>query len=1246
MDSNAAPSTKPSPRPKRLALTLAGLGLSLAAGLSWLVATESGLQASLGLARQLTGGQLQASGATGRLLGPLTLEQLSWTSASEQFQLQQLQLEWRPQALFQGRLLIQRLRAERLLLARQPGPESPPPQNLKLPLAVELETLELGALVLTAPDQPEPEARFTNLQARFSSDGEQHQLQHLSLKAGDLQLEAQGQLNGSGDMPLTARLHLQGQLAAHPLRLELQADGPLTQLPVTGTLAGEGSQGSLTASLTPFAPQPFSRLQARIQGLNPARWQSGAPQASLDINVDLNPEPGASLALGGPFELRNRKPGRLDQQGLPLESLKGRLDWRDSTLSLTDLDARLPGGGRATGKLELGLGATPTRFAVKGELTRLDPASLEKTLPKARINSRLLAHGTLGAPPHLTTNLALEFALNDSQIAGKPFTGAGKLALAGERLSSAELQLSAGPNRLQAKGALGLPGDSLQVDISAPRLADLGWAGDLEAHLKLTGALTTPNLNGTASSKQLSLPGQLLLQGLKLEARMGSQPQDPLEARLELTRLEFPGRRQTLSDTRLKLSGSRQQHRLELEANLVQPDSPLLPHSRLELAASGKLKQQWQDWQGSLEKLQLTPRDQPPFISLTAPAPLQLGRQIAWGPASFKGQIKGESWQASLAHLSRQGASWSSAGSLEHLPLAALLPLGKGNTLRLNGAWDFSLGPRQRGQLSLWRSAGDLQLGPAENTALGLSEARLEMNLEGKPRLQLNARGERLGTLQGQLKLDPNDPLHKPWNGQLDARMADIAWAGPLLGPDLQLGGQVSGQLQIAGSPVQPRLSGKLKGEALHLRALATGMRLENGQLSLGLEDQTLTLERFSFNSPHAPLPRALERDQRQSFAPILASPGRLEGGGQIHFGQNQDEARGHLDFRLERLGVMQKPDQWVALSGQGQLSFAEARLALGAQLTVDGGYWQLADLGAPSLSEDVVVRRKAAPPPASRPWQTAMDLQIDLGRAFHFAGAGVRSRLQGELHLQGEGRESPRASGTIRTQGGRYDAYGQQLEIERGILSFNGLVSNPGLNIRALRKHQPVEAGVSITGTARKPVIKLVSEPNVPDAEKLSWLVLGEAPEQRSGADYSTLLTAANAILGGQEKGPGSLLRDLQQALGVNVAIVRGTAGGSGTSTTSQVASTSGFGSGSQTATGQVVRVGTQLAKGLNLSYEQSLGGTESVVKLTLALSRQLSLVGQAGTDNAIDLFYTFRFGGPEDRRRRNTGTPAAAGQ
>ena len=57
---------------------------------------------------------------------------------------------------------------------------------------------------------------------------------------------------------------------------------------------------------------------------------------------------------------------------------------------------------------------------------------------------------------------------------------------------------------------------------------------------------------------------------------------------------------------------------------------------------------------------------------------------------------------------------------------------------------------------------------------------------------------------------------------------------------------------------------------------------------------------------------------------------------------------------------------------------------------------------------------------------------------------------------------------GAINAERCTYTAYGQRLTIERGKLYFDGPLDNPGLDVLALRKNLPVEAGVEVTGTVR----------------------------------------------------------------------------------------------------------------------------------------------------------------------------------
>jgi translocation and assembly module TamB len=277
-----------------------------------------------------------------------------------------------------------------------------------------------------------------------------------------------------------------------------------------------------------------------------------------------------------------------------------------------------------------------------------------------------------------------------------------------------------------------------------------------------------------------------------------------------------------------------------------------------------------------------------------------------------------------------------------------------------------------------------------------------------------------------------------------------------------------------------------------------------------------------------------------------------------------------------------------------------------------------------------VVVRGREAP--REQTFRTRVDVEVDLGHALYLRALGVDTRLAGQLALQTRPGEPLRVSGQVVTRDGRYEILGQVLAIEEGLITFQGPVDNPTLAITAIRRGLPVEAGVQIGGSAQRPRIRLVSNPNVPDAEKLSWIVLGRGPgSANSQADAGILIAAASVLLGGAT---GGLTNQIANTFGVDqITIAQGEMRGLGLATTSQVAgSATGFSNSSasassDTVSGQVVRLAKRLTDTLNLSFEQSLTGAGSLVRLTYALTRKLSLVTQAGTDNAMDLTYTVSF-------------------
>ncbi len=247
------------------------------------------------------------------------------------------------------------------------------------------------------------------------------------------------------------------------------------------------------------------------------------------------------------------------------------------------------------------------------------------------------------------------------------------------------------------------------------------------------------------------------------------------------------------------------------------------------------------------------------------------------------------------------------------------------------------------------------------------------------------------------------------------------------------------------------------------------------------------------------------------------------------------------------------------------------------------------------------------------------VDAQLSLDNHVWFQGRGLDARLDGSLHVTGEIGTALRGQGTIRAVGGTYQGYGQSLSIERGILSFNGPLDNPRIDVLALRKGLPVEAGVEIVGTTTHPRVRLVSTPDVPEPEKLSWLVLGRGAADASVGDMGVLMAAARAMLGNNN--PGS---DLTQKFGIDeVKIGRAdTNSVLGVLPQSTVAGRTGT-----PAASDVVSVGKRLNRNLQLTYEQGLADVEGALKITYHISRQFQLLARVGYLPGLDAVYRWSF-------------------
>ncbi|MET0312729.1 MAG: translocation/assembly module TamB domain-containing protein, partial [Burkholderiaceae bacterium] len=413
--------------------------------------------------------------------------------------------------------------------------------------------------------------------------------------------------------------------------------------------------------------------------------------------------------------------------------------------------------------------------------------------------------------------------------------------------------------------------------------------------------------------------------------------------------------------------------------------------------------------------------------------------------------------------------------------------------------------------------------------------------------------------------------------------------------------GSLGANVVIAGTRAAPDLSGTLQADDLALRSVVDGIEFGNGRLRARLAGTRMLIDEFALQG-------AGER----------GAGGTLTAKGEAGWVDGKPQVR--LDAVAERLKASIRTDRQVTVSGELVAGLQAGAAELTGKLRVDQARILLPDESTPQLGDDVIVRKAGAtaagpkgPAQAASPQtdtRTARSLklavQIDLGRDFRVQGKGIDTRVAGNLELTGQAIDAPRLTGTVNTVGGQYRAYGQRLEIDQGLIRFTGAIDNPTLDILAIRPNLTQRVGVQIQGTALLPRVRLYASPDLPDAEKLSWLVVGRASAS-GGAEAALLQQAALALLGSRN---GGMSGGLAASLGLDELSFRG-------------ASSNGSGGTTEGA----VTLGKRFSRNFYAAYERSLSGALGTLYVFYDISQRITVRGQTGDQNAVDLIFTFSY-------------------
>ena len=1230
------------------------LSLLLMVVLFWLTATQTGFASLWRLIGLSSGGQLAARQVEGTLWQGFQLQDLVINTASDDIRISSLQLDWHPAALWHGELWISRLQAG--LVKLTPKPNAPPsawpslPVSLVLPFAVRLDALTVAALSVARQ-----ETSLVDLAMSYRFDGQQHRLRLQRVQAGDLALSAQLRLTARAPFALAGRVALgmpQGQG-------ELHLAGNLSQLQLDGQARTVGQSVDISGQLAPFDRAPYRRIQQlhlKSHGLNPQQIRSSWPKAVLDIEANIKTVSKAQAK--GTLRLTNRAAGVLPTGHLPLKQLQATFAMGLDSLQIDQLQAQLTQGrigltgqisqdamalestldgvslkpwvqsapdplfsgkvtlsgrpdqpvlqGHLKGKqlvldarllarqaaagdwslaieqaqLQAGHGVLQINgqvsqaggFQLVGQLVRADPRQLQPGWPKGDINADLRLSG------HWSTATLADLALNlrPSQLNGAALAGQLQLRLNGLRLENIKADLNLAGNTLLANGAWGRAGDRVYARIQAPDLNRLGFGlrGRVEGELTLSGSTADPSLAGSLQAQQLRFPGLISAEHVEFTGALQAGPRGRLNMDTRLQGVSGPGWQ--LASLTAGAHGTRAQHRISLAANLSLANRPWA----LGLVAQGSLAGSTPLWRGTVLSARI---DGKPSAVLMAPLPIELG---AAGLALGRGRLMLAGGQLQFDQLVvKPGGTVISHGRLDGLPLVALepwLPQPAIRSLVLSAAWNVQA--NGQGTLHVAKSGGDVSLDtPSGPFAMGLQQAQLDLDWsQGRTRFALKVSASKGGQLSasgavGAILQQMTETT--VLSGKLVLQVPALDKLAPVMG-GAEVGGQLNADLAFSGPIGRLQAHGKIDGQGLLWRDGKTGIRLSDGQLTARLEGQTLFVDRLRFAS----------------------GQGEAVASGQVALGSGLPKAGIRVDIR--QFGVFDRPDRRLVVSGHAILNVSDQLMSLTGEIRADQGRLTLPEAGAPALSDDVHIVGQPPAQSALASMPVAVDLTLDLGDDFVFKAPGLQVTLRGKVRVCARPGQQPTAIGQVRVVKGSYKAYGQDLTIEVGSITFVGPLDNPNLDIRARRRLSPVGAGIEVQGSVQAPRLQLIANDAMTDREKLSWLVLGRAPDD-TAQDSNFLAMAAGAFAAGSLNDQLGLFDDFGMSRRASKTAINGTV----------------------SPAEQVLTVGKQLTQTFYLGYEYGLTSSQQALKLVYQLSSKWSLLLRIGVDTSVETRYTRRF-------------------
>ena len=765
-------------------------------------------------------------------------------------------------------------------------------------------------------------------------------------------------------------------------------------------------------------------------------------------------------------------------------------------------------------------------------------------------------------------NVSVSTLRADGTINGYRASGRGDLDWSPDAQQCRSCELNIGNNRLRVAGSLRGETIDARIDFEGDSLDQLrdDLAGRARVNGRLTGTLGAPAWTGNAIGHSLAF-GDWQADQAELTSRAASA--EIVDISLAAINLRSAG----VDLGSFSVTGRGSSTDLGFEVDWSIRDLAVL--------AGGRLRPTEDGFSGRLERSSFTE--------------VNTGTWRLAGPFGFRYADTGlsvdpHSWINGESRLELRALQWQPdtldiAASLAGLPLALANPWLPAH-LRLLGRADASIDLRLRADQ--WSGSVEWR---QDDTILRAAEIHDEVTDVRIPIAELVAKIENNALdaravvsiepgIRGELDLGLAAlTADAPVEAELRLRGDDWAWISAVFPQIDALAGSVEGRITARGPLDAPELEGD---------AVWRDGRLIVPALNVPLRDIELRLAGGTQGSA------------------TLAGTARAGDGKLSLSGRFEDLMLPERTVRLELSGatalLIDWPDYRVWASPELVITSSPAGWRFDGSVAVPRAEIEISELPeeAVTVSPDVTV--SGAEPSERERTRLSGEALLTIGDRVRVSALGLDTGLAGEMRIRLLQDRPLAAEGKVILVDGKFAAYGQELSIRDGILTFTGPLDDPLVDATAVRVINTIDgevtAGIRLRGRAKNLTTTVFAEPAMADSDALSYLVLGR-PLNEATQTEGTDLSGAALSLG--IKQAARLTEQIGQSLRLDQLSLAGDGGDS----TALIA-------------------GKQINSRLYARYAYGVFSRLGVLLLRYRMSERLTLEAATGENQSIDVLYS----------------------